>query len=122
MAYKTRGEVESEFTKAIIKLEKEFLGRGPLEARTFLVHDMALVRLGGVLTPGEEKLAQTQEGKSLVKETRRQLFETSRPLLEEIVRNILGCSVVSMDSDISTKTNERVVILTLNANLDERFR
>lgn len=122
MAIKTRGEVEAEFTRAIIKLEKEFLGRGPLEARTFIVQDMVLVRLRGVLTPAEQKLAQTQEGKSLVKETRRQLFETSRPMMEEMTRTILGCSVVSMHSDISTKTNERVVVLTLDANVEERFR
>jgi uncharacterized protein YbcI len=122
MAIKTRGEVEAEFTRAIIKLEKEFLGRGPLEARTFIVQDMVLVRLRGVLTPAEQKLAQTQEGKSLVKETRRQLFETSRPMMEEMTRTILGSSVVSMHSDISTKTNERVVVLTLDANVEERFR
>lgn len=122
MAIKTRGEVEAEFTRAIIKLEKEFLGRGPLEARTFIVQDMVLVRLRGVLTPAEQKLAQTQEGKSLVKETRRQLFETSRPMMEEMTRTILGCSVVSMHSDISTKTNERVVVLTLDTNVEERFR
>lgn len=122
MATKTRGEVEAEFTKAIIKLEKEFLGRGPLEARTFLVNDMILVRLRGVLTPAEEKLAQTMEGKNLVKESRRQLFETSRPMLEEMTRTILSCNVISMHSDISTKTNERVVVLTADTNLDERFR
>jgi uncharacterized protein YbcI len=122
MAIKTRGEVEAEFTRGIIKLEKEFLGRGPLEARTFIVQDMVLVRLRGVLTPAEQKLAQTQEGKSLVKETRRQLFETSRPMMEEMTRTILGSSVVSMHSDISTKTNERVVVLTLDANVEERFR
>ena len=46
---KTRGELEAEFTKAIIKLEKEYLGRGPLDARTFFVDDMILVRLRGVL-------------------------------------------------------------------------
>lgn len=122
MATKTRGEVEAEFTKAIIKLEKEFLGRGPLEARTFLVNDMVLVRLRGVLTPAEEKLAETMEGKNLVKESRRQLFETSRPFLEEMVRTILVCNVISMHSDISTKTNERVVVLTVDTNLEERFR
>jgi uncharacterized protein YbcI len=122
MATKTRGEVEAEFTKAIIKLEKEFLGRGPLEARTFLVNDMVLVRLRGVLTPAEEKLAETMEGKNLVKESRRQLFETSRPFLEEMVRTILMCNVISMHSDISTKTNERVVVLTVDTNLEEQFR
>ena len=69
---KTRGELEAEFTKAIIKLEKEYLGRGPLDARTFFVDDMVLVRLRGVLTQAEQKLAESEHGSNLIKETRRQ--------------------------------------------------
>ena len=85
MTKKTRGQLEAEFTTAIIKFEKEYLGRGPLEARSFFVQDMILVRLRGILTPAEMKLAENREGQMLVKETRRQLFETSRELLDDIV-------------------------------------
>ena len=119
---KTRGELEAEFTKAMIKLEKEYLGRGPLDARTFFVNDMVLVRLRGVLTQAEQKLAETPQGNTLIKETRRQLFETSRPLLETIVREILGCGIKSFHSDISTRNNERVVVLTLDINLEQQFK
>jgi len=118
---KTRGEIEAELTRAIIKIEKEFLGRGPLEARTFLVDDMILVRLRGVLTQAEVKLAETSHGSTLIKETRRQLFETSRPLLFAIVKEIIGCDVLSFHSDVSTKTGERIVVLTVNTNLDKIF-
>ena len=110
---KSRGELEAEFTKAIIKLEKEYLGRGPLDARTFLVDDMILVRLRGVLTQAEQKLAETPQGSTLIKETRRQLFETSRPLLENIVVEIFGSQIKGFHSDISTRNNERIVVLTL---------
>jgi len=116
---KTRGELEAEFTKAIIKLEKEYLGRGPLDARTFFVDDMILVRLRGVLTQAEQKLAETEHGSNLIKEARRQLFETSRSLLEEKVKEILGYEVVSFHSDISTKTGERVVVLIVDTKLDK---
>ena len=119
---KTRGELEAEFTKAIIKLEKEYLGRGPLDARTFFVDDMILVRLRGVLTQAEQKLAETTQGSNLIKETRRQLFETSRPLLEAIVRETLGCGVLSFHSDVSTKRGERVVVLTVDKNLEKQFK
>jgi uncharacterized protein YbcI len=119
---KTRGELEAEFTKAMIRLEKEYLGRGPLDARTFLVDDMVVVRLRGVLTQAEQKLAEAPQGSTLIKETRRQLFETSRPLLQAIAREILGCGVKSFHSDISTKSNERIVVLTLDTNLDKVFR
>jgi uncharacterized protein YbcI len=111
---KTRGEIEAEFTKAIIRLEKEYQGRGPIDVRTFLVDDMIIFRLRGVLTQAEQKLAETEEGSKLIKETRRQLFETSHPLLEDIVRNILGCQVVNFHSDISATSGERIVVLTID--------
>ena len=105
-AKKTKGE--------LIKFEKEYLGRGPLEARTFLFNDMALVRLRGVLTPAEEKLVESKEGRTLVKEARRQLFETSRPILEGFVQDILRSELIDIFSDISTDTGERVIVLTID--------
>ena len=121
MPPKTRGQLEAEFTQAIIKFEKEYLGRGPLEARTFFIQDMVLVRLRGVLTPAEMKLAESREGQTLVKETRRQLFETSRALLDEIVRQILACEPISLHTDMSTRTGERVVVITVDTDLEKRF-
>jgi len=115
---KTRGEHEAEFTKAMIKFEKEYLGRGPQDIKTMFLGDMILVRLRGILTPAEMKLAESREGRELVKESRRQLFESSRPLLEDMVRDIAGCRVISLHTDMSTKTGERVVVLTVDANFD----
>ncbi len=122
MTEKTRGELEAEFSKAIIKFEKEHLGRGPVDTRTFFLNDMIVVRLRGVLTPAEAKLAESREGQALVKEARRQLFEVSRPLLEAIVEEIIGCKLISLHTDMSTKTGERIIVLTVDANLDEQFR
>lgn len=110
---KTKGEREAEFTKAIVKLEKEYLGRGPLDARTFFINDMVLVRLRGVLTPAEEKLTNSPEGTALVRDARRQLFETSRSQIEALVETILGTTMVDMFSDISTATGERMIVITV---------
>ena len=121
MVTKTQGQLEAEFTKAIIKFEKEHLGRGPLDARTFFIHDMILVRLRGVLTPAEMKLAENREGQVLVKETRRQLFETSRDLLDDIVRDTLGCEPISLHTDMSTTTGERIVVITVDIDLNKKF-
>jgi len=118
---KTQGQSEAEFTKAIIAFEKDYLGRGPLEARTFYLNDMILVRLRGILTPAEVKLAENREGQVLVKESRRQLFESCRPLLESIVRDVVGCDVISLHTDMSTKTGERVIVLTVDADLSKQF-
>jgi uncharacterized protein YbcI len=122
MKSKTRGEVEAEIAQEIVRFEKEYLGRGPVEARAFLIQDMILVRLRGVLSPAEQKVAETREGQVLVKDTRRQLFESCRQVFEDHVTEIVGCRVVSFHTDISTKTGERVIVLTVDANLDEAFR
>lgn len=121
MKKKTRGERESEFTKAMITFEKEYLGRGPQDVKTTFLGDMILVRLRGILTPAEMKLAESREGRELVKETRRQLFESSRPLIESMVRDIAECNLISLHTDMSTKTGERVVVLTVDVNLDQYF-
>lgn len=117
----TRGEVEAALANAIIQFEKDHLGRGPLQARVFVIDDMILVRLRGVLTPAEVKLAQDPDGHNLIKQVRRQLLEGSRSLLDEIVQQATGSRVVSLHTDISVKTSERVIVFTLADNLDEVF-
>jgi uncharacterized protein YbcI len=121
MTRKTRGQYEAEITREIIEMEKDFLGRGPTETRTFFVDDMILIRKRGILTPAETKLAETPEGEDLVKQTRRQLFESSRPLIDEIVDRVLECNVVGMHTDMDVGLNERILVLMVDMNLDEYF-
>lgn len=122
MKPRTRGEIEAELSQAVVKFEKEYIGRGPLDARTFIVNDMILIRLRDILNAGDRKLAETPEGQALIKETRRKLFEVSRHVFDEIVAEILGCRLVSFHTDMSTKTGERVIVLTVNVNLDALYR
>lgn len=110
----SQGEKEAEFTKRIVKFEKDYLGRGPVEARTYLLDDMVVVRLRGVLTPAEEKLVETKEGRILVKDTRRQLFDTSRSIMESFTMEVFGKKLLGLFSDVSLDTGERVIVLTLN--------
>ncbi|MEZ4733188.1 MAG: DUF2294 domain-containing protein [Caldilineaceae bacterium] len=121
MEPKTRGMVEAEFTKAFIQFEKEYLGRGPLDVRTIFLNDMILVRLQGLMSPAEHKLAASDQGRELLKEMRRQLFEGAREAIETLVRTIVGCNVISLHSDMSTKTGERIVVLVVDVNLDEQY-
>jgi len=114
---KTKGRLESEISEALIMFEKEHMGRGPNEAKTFIVDDMVLVRLRGVLTPAEKQLAKTDDlarGFGLIKRIRIELLEKSRTLVETIIKDITGRTVVSMHTDISTVTGERVIIFTLD--------
>jgi len=113
---KTRGELESAISQTIIRFEKEYMGRGPLETKSILLDDLLLVRLKGVLTPTEIKLAESQErGRYLLKQVRQQLLDFGRPLLVSAVEDILGVPVQSVHTDISTKTGERIIVFTLTS-------
>lgn len=113
---KSKGELEAEISQAVIRFKKEYMGRGPLSVRTYLIEDIALVRLQGVLTAAEQKLAEVEErsrGRDLIKQMRLELIEHGRPLLETVVRDILGVAVTSLHTDISTRTGESVILFTL---------
>ncbi len=115
---RTKGRIEAEVSDAIVRFEKEYMGRGPVEAKAYLLDDMVIVRLQGVITQAEKHLSDSgddQTGRELIKQTRRELIEKARPLLEAAVRDIVGAPVQSLHTDISTRTGERLIVFTLGA-------
>jgi uncharacterized protein YbcI len=112
---RTIRELEAEISQAVIRFEKELMGRGPLETKTYLIDDVVLIRLKGVLTPSEMKLAETdgQRGRYLLKQVRQELIDHGRPMLEALIREVLGIDIRSLHTDISTKSGERIIVLTL---------
>jgi uncharacterized protein YbcI len=96
--------------------EQEYMGRGPKDIRAYLIGDLLVVRLQGVLTAAEQHLVKTlpaEKGRDLLKQVRTQLIETARPVMEVMVREVTGVRVRSLHHDISTLTGEEVVLFTL---------
>ncbi len=115
---KTKGQIEAEVSNAMTRFEIEYMGRGPKETRTFIIEDMVIVRLKGVLTDAERHLTKTQEGRDLIKKVRATMLESARDLLSRVVKDIVGLDVTSLHTDISTNTGERMIIFTLAERLD----
>ncbi len=114
---RSRGEIEADISEAIIRFEREYMGRGPEEAKTYCLHDLIIVRLQGVLTPAEKRLSgadQGAQGRALIKQVRMELIEQARPLLVALIQDIAGRHVRSMHTDISTVTGERIVVFSLD--------
>jgi uncharacterized protein YbcI len=114
---KSKGQTEADISEALIKFEKEYMGRGPEQTRTYIIGDMIIVRLQRVLTPAEQQLAGApyeMRGRTLIKQVRTELLEKARPLLEQIIIDLTGRKVKSLHTDISTVTGERVIIFTLD--------
>jgi uncharacterized protein YbcI len=98
------------------RFEQEYMGRGPKDIRAHLIDDILFVRLEGVLTAAEQHLVRSQppdKGRDLLKQVRTHLLETARPLMEAMIQEITGITVMSMHHDISTVTGEEVVLFTL---------
>ena len=111
--------MEADISEAYIKFQREILGRGPQETRTYILKDMVIVRLKGVLTHEEKHLVKTERGRRLVKEMRQILREHYSAETEEIISRLTGCQVISSHSDISTKIGERVEMFILDRDLEK---
>lgn len=112
----TKGELEAEVSKAIVRFEREQAGRGPSDVRTFLLEDMVIVRLQESLTQVEKTLIRGKKGEwntYLVKQLRTELIENTRDILAKAVSDIVGIEVVSLHSDISTRTGDSMLIFVL---------
>ena len=118
----TKGQIEAKIATAITQFEREHLGRGPQQVQAWIIQDLVLIRLKRVLTPAEEKLARDPAGQRLVKEMRKQLIEGSRTMLDELVLGLTGVQVVSLHSDISVKTGERIFVFTLAEDLETKLK
>jgi len=113
---RTQGEIEAAVCDGIRRFEQEYMGRGPKDVRTYLIGDLLVVRLQGVLTAAEQQLVGSlpaERGRDLLKQVRTQLIETARPVLEAMVKEVAGVKPMSLHHDISTATGEEVVLFTL---------
>jgi len=115
-AMKTQGEIESAISEGMGRFEQEYMGRGPKDVHAYLIDDLVVVRLKGVLTAAEQHLVKTlasEKGRDLLKQVRSHLIEIGRPTMEAMVQGITGVKVVSLHHDISTVTGEEVVLFAL---------
>lgn len=119
---RTKGEIEGAIRNAIIKFEQEFMGRGPEEVRAFIVRDIILIRLKGVLTPAERQLAKSEDGIEMVKRVRQTLIAQGRKRLCEEIGEITGVKATALFTDIDAHIGERVIVFSLDQDLESTLQ
>jgi uncharacterized protein YbcI len=113
----TKGEIEAAICDGVRKFELDYMGRGPKDIRTYLLGDLVVVRLMGVLTAAERQMVKSippDKGRDLLKQVRTHLIETARPMMEAMIEVATDLKVVSLHHDISTVTGEEVIMFTLS--------
>jgi uncharacterized protein YbcI len=114
---RTKGEIEAAISEAIVHFEIDYMGRGPKEARSYIVEDIILVRLKGMLTPAEQHLTKTADGIELIKKMRATIIDNARAEFSRVITNTTGVAVRDILTDISTDTGERIFVFILDRNL-----
>ncbi len=117
----TKGQMEAKISEAFSRFEIEFMGRGPRQIKTYILQDMIIVRMLGFLSPSEKRLAETPQGVEQIKKLRAMLFEGVLNDIESLIQPIIQTEIASIHSDISTKTGEKIILITLGSNLEERL-
>lgn len=121
MATNSKGKLEAEISTAYIKFQREILGRGPKETKTYIIGDMVIIRMKGVLTHEEKLLVQAERGKQIVKEKRQFLREQFHITANGFIENLTGCTVISNHSDLSTRIDEQVEMFIMDCDLEKKI-
>ena len=112
----TQKESEAAICDGISRFQEEYLGWRSERIHAHLIKDLLVVRILGALTLAERQLGKSvspEKGRDLIKQVRKHLLETARPMLDSLVHEVAGVKVLSMHHDISTVTGEEVVIFSL---------
>lgn len=93
--YPAVGSLPSAISNAIVKLLREYTGRGPMKARTTVRDNVVLVMLEQTLTKGEQSLAQKGRGEKVL-EIRHEFQESMREECCARIAELTGCQVEAM--------------------------
>ncbi len=120
--FMTKGQLEAKISEVVSKYEVVYLGKGPKSIRTYIMQDMVVVRMVSFLSQSDKRLASSKKGVELFKEVQTHLFEEGRDTLEQMLSECFAFSILSTHMDISTKTGEKIIVLTLKEDLEEMIR
>jgi len=102
----------------IVRVVREYTGRGPTRARTTIDHDMVTVLMGDTLTHGERTLAIDGKG-DLVHQVRSSYQQTMSEAMTTVVEGALGREVIAFMSANHLDPDLAVEVFVLQA-ADER--
>jgi uncharacterized protein YbcI len=110
-----------EFNDIIRKLRKDLFGKGPERIHTVFVDNMIISTLYGNLTPTENFIAGTQEGKEMVHAARtRMIQEVYQKAPPDGMEELVGAKFIHLFSDIKLEDDIAVSVFLFDRNIDQK--
>ena len=91
------GDVRTEISDGLVALLKEFYGRGPEQAKTYVHSDLVVCVLRGGFTPVEQTLLEGGHGDDVIRQ-RMAFQQVMRHRFEDVVARATGRRVVGFMS------------------------
>ena len=113
-----RQSVQAEISNAMVGLKKEFYGKGPTKAKTFLNDNYVFCVMEGGLTRNEQTLVDRGH-KDLVRNYRLRFQEAMEDPTVEAVQRITGRAVIGYHSQIVFDPERAFEIFVLDRPIEE---
>ena len=106
------GEELGDVSRALVQLYKDYYGKGPTRARTYITGDLVVCLLEGGFLKGERTLRDAGRG-AVVSDNREALQEVLRQRFIDTIEDITARKVITFISgvDVHTETNAELFVL-----------
>lgn len=113
-----RGETASAISRQAVQILRDYTGRGPTKARTFINHELVAIVLADTLTKGESRLVELGEAEHVLA-TRRQYQRAMQEELTSLVETATGRKVIAFLSDNHLDPDIGVEMFVLEPQQDD---
>lgn len=94
----TAGQLNAAISNAVVRIQREYFGRGPTKARAWAREDMVVVIMEDTLTKAERSLVADGRNEEVLN-TRRSFQHTMRADVVAAVEELTGRTVIAFMSD-----------------------
>ena len=114
------GELNVAIARSVVRINRDYAGRGPTKAQAFFRHNVVVVLLQEVMTRLERTLV-ARGHPDAVRQERRQLQEAMCADLIGAVERLTGCTVTAHMTDTASEENMAVHVFVLDRPVDPAF-
>jgi uncharacterized protein YbcI len=109
---KSLGEMKSEITREVVRLQSEYYGQGPTRAKTYIQEDLVVVVLEETFTPAERTLVEHGD-KAPIEEIRRRFQSRMAEQFTSVVEQATGREVRTFLSESHVEDDVAVEVFLL---------
>jgi len=111
------GALADEVRRLIFGFEEKYLSRRPRRIGVYLLGDVLVVRVHGILSPAERQLASSPDGRMLMRQLLLKEMEELRDVLSFELQSVAGVAVLGVTVDLDPENDERIVVCRFDAPL-----